>query len=131
MSKSILYSYNGTAQAVAAAGTTINFGTIVRRYGDLVLSGGNPTIKSAGYYMVDTNIDFTPSAGGTMSIKVYSNGAEVPGAKVIRTVVADTAYAITIPAVVRSICCCETPITVVISGVAGSINNAAIVVHKL
>ena len=130
MSKSVLYAVNSTPQNYIANGTVINFGSIVRRYGqNLELSGGNVIVQGAGYYSVDINIGFT-SAAGDVTVQVYKDGVAIQGAMAIVTAAATTSYSLTIPALIRETCDCESTITVVISGTAGTINNAAIVVEK-
>lgn len=131
MSKSVIYVVN-TADQTLAVGNTINFGSIVRRYGcALTASGGNVIIRGAGYYDIDTNFTITPAAAGTLTIMLFKDGVAIPGAETTRTVAADTTYALTIPAIIRETCECESTITAVITGVAAEINNATILVEKM
>lgn len=130
MSKSVIYAANSTQQNFVASGTIINFGSIVRKYGcNLNLSGGNVVIDGSGYYDVDVNVSFT-SAAGTVTVQVYKDGVAIQGATAIVTAAATTSYSVTIPCLTRETCCCESTITVVISGTAGTIDNASIVVEK-
>lgn len=132
MGKSILYAVNPNDQTVAV-GSIVNFGNLVRRYGcDCNISGGNAVVKSTGFYNIDTNMDFTASASGTVTITLYQDGVAIPGAFSTRTVVADAQYQITIPAVVRARCCfCNnSTITAVVSGQTVEVNNAAIIVER-
>ncbi len=132
MSKSVLYSANTASQTTTAAGTVINFGTVVRRYGcNAELSGGNAVVKGSGYYGVDISITFTASGAGTAVIQLLKDGTAVTGATASITTAESTTYTVYIPSVVRNVCCCESAISVVISGVAGAVTNAAIVVQKL
>lgn len=125
-----MYAANTSTQAYVATGTTINFGSVVRRYGNnIALSGGNVVVRGAGYYNVDVNIGFT-GAAGTATIQVFKDGVAIPGATATITTAADTNFAVTIPTLIREVCCNESTITVVISGVAGNVVNAAIVVEK-
>lgn len=130
MSKSILYAANTSDQAFVAGGSIVNFGSLVRRYGcNLGMSGGNVTINGQGYYNVDVNLTFT-AAAGTVSVQLFKDGVAVPGATASRSTAADIVYSLTIPAIVRENCCCESALTVAISGAAGNVSNAAIVVEK-
>lgn len=130
MSKSILYAANTNPQTFIANGSIVNFGSIIRRYGcNVVLSGGNAVVDGQGYYDVDVNLTFT-AAAGTVVVQIFKDGVAVQGAEATITTVADTSYAVTIPTIVRQSCCCESTITVVISGVAGTISNASIKVEK-
>lgn len=129
--KSGIYAANGMLQ-VLGIGDTINFGNVVRKYGcGINMSGGNVVTHNKGYYNIATNITITPSAAGTLGITLYKNGVEIPGANITRTVSADTIYAFDIVAMIRDICCCETTIAAVISGVASTVSNAAIEVFSL
>lgn len=130
--KAALYAANANTQTVTAAETTINFGSIVRRYGRCVnLSGGNAVIEEAGYYDVDTNITFTATAAGTVVVYLYKDGVRIPGANASATVAAGSVYTLGIPAIVRNTCNCESTITARIVGVAGAVNNAAIALERI
>lgn len=133
MSKSAIYAGNALAQEFVETGTTIDFGSIVRRYGcNTALSGGNVVVDGAGYYDVDTNVTFTADAVGTAVVQLYKDGLAIPEAKATVTTAATTTYAVSIPAIVRNTCgCMQSTISAVISGVAGTINNAAIEVQKI
>ena len=131
MSKSVLYAVNSSTQPFVATGTVVNYGLPVRRYGNNInVSGGNVVVDGIGYYSIDTNLTVTPSGAGTLLVQVYKDGVAIPGANITRTVAADTAYAVTIPAIIRQNCCCDSTITVEFSGVAGNISNAAMVAEK-
>lgn len=130
--KSALYATNTNEQTVTASDSPIRFGSIVRRYGRCTnLSGGNVTIQESGYYDVDTNFTFTATAAGTIVISLYKDGVLIPGATATVTVAAGSAYSMSIPAIVRNTCNCESTITARIIGVAGVINNAAIAVERI
>ena len=99
MGKSLIYSSNATAQALAS-GSNINFGSVVRRYGQgLNISGGNLIAQGNGYYKVDTNVSFTATAG-TAVLTLHKDGTAIPGATTTVTTVADTSYTVSIPAVI-------------------------------
>lgn len=129
MSKSVLYAANSNTQTLTT-GSTISFGSIVRRYGsNLNLSGGDVSVKGEGYYSVDSNFTFEPTTPGTVIITLYKNGVAIPGAVATFTTVADTIYSVTIPAMVRQSCCSEGTITAIVTG-EGTISNASIKVVK-
>ena len=130
--KSCLYAANTNTQAVAVNGV-ISFGNVVRRFGNNVgISGGNVIMNGAGYYDIDTNITFADTAAGTATIQLYANGTAIPGALAqITTGTANAVHSISIPAVVRNTCCADNIITAVVTGVAISVTNAAIVVEKI
>lgn len=129
--KSALYAANTSAQSLTA-GNTINFGNAVRRFGcNCNVAGGNATITGSGYYDIDADITFTAGGVGTAVITLYKDGAAISGATASVTTAADTTYAVSVPAIVRQICCCESTITAVITGVAATVLNAAIAVEKI
>lgn len=131
MSKSVLYAANSNAQTTSETGSIINFGSIVRRYGcGLKLSGGNVIIEDSGYYNIDTNFTVTPSSAGTLIIQLFQDGNAIPGAKVTLSATVNT-VAVSIPAIVREKCCCESTITAMFIGVDTTVNNASITVEKL
>ena len=130
--KAALYAANTAAQTVTEAETPVNFGTIVRRYGRVInLSGGDVTVCEAGYYDVDANFTFTATAAGDVIIALYKDGVRIPGAIVTETVAAAGSYSMSISAIIRNTCNCESTITARIIGVAGVINNAAIAVERI
>ena len=100
-------------------GGTVNFGTIVRRYGkNINLVGGNVVTNGIGYYEHNMTVDFTGAAGDTI-LQAYENGVAIPGARVVRTTGAGTVYSITMPTfLTRNKCCNEKTITLEISGAA-------------
>lgn len=131
MCKAAVYAANSTAQTLAS-GSVISFGTIVRKFGcNCSVSGGNAIIQGAGYYDIDANVTFTAGAAGTAVITLYKDGTAIPGANASQTVAADSVYSISLPALVKEVCCQESTITAIISGVAATVNNAAIEVKKL
>lgn len=132
MSKSILYASNTTSQVTTAAGSNLNFGAPVRRYGcDIGLSGGNVTVNNKGYYHVDTQVVFTSGGAGTVQVQLLKDGVAVPGATASFTAAENSIYAVGVPCVIRNVCCCESTLTATVSGVAGTVTSASAVVEKL
>lgn len=121
---------NTNAQAISDGGI-VNFGSIIRRYGCNVQSDGStPYVNGSGYYDVDANITLTAGAAGTVVLQLLENGSPITGARQSATVAAGTIYAFNVPAIVRQRSCCDKTITLRISGVATTVNNAAIEVIK-
>lgn len=130
MCKSALYAANTGIQQVAAGGQ-IDFGRIIRRFGqNISLSGGNAVAIGSGYYEITVNIAFEAIAAGELNVAVYIDGTQIPGAIVTVPGTADIVYTETIPALIRVRCCRESIITVVPSE-AVTISNAAIVIKKI
>lgn len=129
--KSALYAANTLPQALIIGGT-VNFGAPVRRFGcNINLSGGNAVLNGAGYYDIDADLTFTAGAAGIVTVTLYKDGAPISGATASVTVAADSTYQVSVPAIVRLTCCCESTITAEITGVATTVTNAAIAVEKI
>lgn len=129
--KSALYGANTSEQALAVDGV-ISFGNIIRRFGNAVLLvAGNIVNTGAGYYDIDANFTFEGTATGTATITLYKDGIAIPGAVISHSTEADTVYNATIPALVRNVCCNESTITAVVTGVAVNVLNASVVVKKV
>lgn len=131
MSKSLIYMANTNAQALAIGGV-VNFGSVVRRFGcNLKSTGTTPQTEGVGYYSIDTNITLTAAAAGTVTLTLFKDGVPITGAAQSATVVANSIYAFNVPAVIREQCCNKTSIiTLVVTGVATTVNNATIEVEK-
>lgn len=133
MSKSALYAYNKNQQAVVATGTIIDFGSIVRRFGNNCnLKDGNAICNGSGYYSVDVNLTFVSgsSASGVVKVSLFRDGIAIPGAVSQTTVAAAGTVSVTIPAMVRQNCCYQSNITAIVSDLAGNVTNAAIRMEK-
>ena len=129
--KSALYAANTVATAVEDGGT-INFGNTIRRFGcNTRMEGPNPVVKGAGYYRLTANVTITPSANGIGTLTLYKNGVVIPGATSQLVVAAGSPYSFVVIAIVREVCDCESAITARISGIGGTVNNAAIAIEKL
>lgn len=130
MCKSALYGANTGVQTVTSGGQ-IDFGRIIRRFGqNLNLSGGNAVMDGSGYYEVTVNIAFEAVTAGELNVAIYVDGTQIPGAIVTVPGTADIVYTETIPALIRVKCCNESTIAVVPSE-AITVSNAAIVIKKI
>lgn len=131
---SAIYSVNSNTQALTAATpATVNFGTVVRRFGPSVsMNGGDVVVSTSGFYEVNVNLGIT-SAAGDITVQINKDGTAVPGAVASITAgAADTNSCITIQFIIRNKCCCDSTLScVVTSAGAGVITNAAIEVTKL
>lgn len=108
MSKSLIYCVNGSSQNVLADGT-VNFGTIIRRYGcNLNLVGEGVEVRGGGYYSFLANIVLAPAAAGEVTATLYKDGVQIPGAIATTTVAAaDDVVTLSVPAVIREKGCCD------------------------
>lgn len=132
---SAIYAANSNSQAIAAnTATVINFGQVIRAYGpNTNISGGNVTINNYGYYVGDTNFSITSAAGTTVTVQIYKDGVLIPGATATQVLgTGTTEIAVSIPFMLRSLCCVESTITAVITATAAAnVVNAAILVRKV
>lgn len=130
--KSALYAAMQTPTAVAVDGV-IPLGSLIRRYGcDVALNGNAVNITGAGYYDVDASVTVTPIAAGTVTITLYKDGVAVPGATASETAAANGTVDLSIPALVRHVCCAAgSALTLVLTGAAATVNNVALRVQRI
>lgn len=130
--KSALYAAMQTPTAVAVDGA-IPLGSLIRRYGcDVALNGNAVNITGAGYYDVDASVTVTPIAAGTVTITLYKDGVAVPGATASETAAANGTVDLSIPALVRQVCCAAgSALTLVLTGAAATVNNVALRVQRI
>ena len=130
--KSALYAAMQTPTAVAVDGV-IPLGSLIRRYGcDVALNGNAVNITGAGYYDVDASVTVTPIAAGTVTITLYKDGVAVPGATASETAAANGTVDLSIPALVRHVCCAAgSAFTLVLTGAAATVNNVALRVQRI
>lgn len=130
--KSALYAAMQTPTAVAVDGV-IPLGSLIRRYGcDVVLNGNAVNITGAGYYDVDASVTVSPAAAGTVTITLYKDGVAVPGATASETAAANGTVDLSIPALVRQVCCAAgSALTLVLTGAAATVNNVALRVQRI
>lgn len=131
MSRSLIQTANQSAQA-AAAGGIIGLGSTQRRFGcNLRLSGNGIEAVGEGYYTIDANVSVTPTAAGAVTIAVFQDGVQIPGAIAFTTGTAAAPEAVVIPTTIRLGCCdSSSTITVVLVAGAGTVNNIAVRVIK-
>lgn len=135
MSKSAIYTANTSTQTIAVNGV-IAPGTIIRRFGqNITLSGNALQLNGQGYYNIDTSFTVAPNAAGTVTITMYKDGVAIPGATASGTVAAaNDSINLSISSLVREFCeCCEglSNLTFVLTGIASSVTNSAIVIEKI
>ena len=132
MSKSLIQTANQSAQAVAA-NSIISLGSVQRRFGcNLRLSGNGIELEGQGYYTVEAAVTVAPTAAGTVTVALYDNGVQIPGAIASATVGAGDAVTMPVIATLRQGCCCDSAdnLTAVLVTGAGTVNNIAVRVVK-
>lgn len=130
--KSALYAAMQTPTAVAVDGV-IPLGSLIRRYGcDVAFNGNAVNITGAGYYDVGASVTVTPAAAGTVTVTLYKDGVAVPGATASATAAANGTVDLSIPALVRQVCCAAgSALTLVLTGAAATVNNVALRVQRI
>ena len=133
MSKSLIQVANQSTQAVAED-SIIGLGSTQRRFGcNLRLSGNGIEVSGAGYYTVVADVTVAPTAAGIVSVGVYNNGVQIPGA-ISSGAVATAANPITLPinTTIRQGCCCDSAdnLTLVLITGEGNVQNVSMRVEK-
>lgn len=133
MGKSLIQTANQSTQTVAA-NSIISLGSTQRRYGcGLRLSGNAIEVSDTGYFTVDATVSASPTAEGVVTVALYNNGVQVPGAIAYGSA-ATAGDNVTLPivATIRRGCCCDSAdnLTVVLVEGAGTVENIAVRVEK-
>lgn len=132
MSKSLIQTANQSTVQVAE-NSIIPLGSVQRRYGcNLRLSGNAVECVGEGYYTIDCGVSVTPTAAGAVTVALYNNGQQIPGAIAYGTGTAGSPLALALPpATVRQMCCDSAfNITAVLISGAGAVNNIGLRVTK-
>lgn len=120
MSKSLIQLYNESTQAVTE-GNVINFGSVLRRYGcNLRLSGGAVEADGCGYYEADVVATVEPVAVGNVTVALFENNVQIPGA-IASGYVGEASAPITLPIVttIRKGCNCDGASQIVLKLIEG------------
>lgn len=134
MSRSLIQVANQSTQAVAL-NSIISLGSTQRRFGcNLRLSGNGVEVDGAGYYTVDASVTAEPTAAGTVTVALYNNGTQVPGA--IASTSTDTAgnpVSVALNTTIRQGCCCDSAdnLTLVLLSGPGNVTNVSMRVEKV
>lgn len=122
-----------TASQAVGVNSSVNLGTIQRRFGCGINGGGSGVaISQKGYYLVTATVTFTAPAAGVVAMSLQDNGQQVAGATAAESVTTPTTeqHTIAINAIVRSLSGSDV-LTIVNTGVACTPSNVAITVTKL
>ena len=133
MGKSLIQVANQSTQAVAA-NSIIGLGSTQRRYGcNCRLSGNAIEVSGEGYYKVDASVSVAPTAAGPVTVALYNNGVQVPGAIAYDSVsTAANPTNLSIVATIRQGCCCDSAdnLTLVLIEGEGNVTNVSLRVEK-
>lgn len=133
MSKSLIQTVNQSSQAVALDGV-ISLGSVLRRFGcNLRLNGNAIEINGDGYYTLDCGVTVVPTAAGNVTVALYANGVQIPGAVSSSVGAAGSPITLPITSTVRQGCCCDgaTSITCVLLAGPGNVTNISARVEKV
>ena len=132
MSKSLIQTINQSSQAVALNGI-IALGSVLRRFGcNLRLNGNAIEISGEGYYTADCNVTVVPTAAGNVTVALYANGVQIPGAIASSVGAAGSPVTLPISTTVRQGCCCDgaTSITCALLAGPGNVTNITTRIEK-
>lgn len=134
MSRSLIQVTNQSMQNVAL-NSIISLGSVLRRFGcNIRLSGNGIEVIGEGYYTISGTVTVAPTAAGTVSVAVYNNGMQIPGAIASGTAAA-AGDPVTLPleTTIRQGCCCDSAdnITLVLLEGAGAVSNVSLRIEKV
>lgn len=133
MSRSLIQVANQSTQTVAV-NSIIGLGSTQRRFGcNCKLSGNAIEVSGEGYYTVDADVSVAPTAAGPVTVALYNNGVQVPGAIAYGSVsTALNPVSLCINATVRQGCCCDSAdnLTLVLVAGEGTVQNVSMRVVK-
>ena len=128
--KSCVRAYTNIPQVVTATPTTVTIeGTPVVESGtSLSLTPSSIVVNTSGLYHFSADVTFSPTEAGTFVVQLYRDGVALPCALSQETTVVDGIITTHVETdLVLSSCCAVQPvITLVVSGVAGSIIHTCV-----
>ena len=133
MSRSLIQTTNQSSQTVAE-NSIISLGSVLRRFGcNCRLSGNAIEVEGEGYYKVDATVTAVPTAAGNVTVALYEDGVQIPGAIATESVTAvDSPVTLPIATTIRKGCCCDgaSQITLVLEQGASEVTNVSLRVDK-
>lgn len=134
MGKSLIQVANQSLQTVAP-NSIISLGSVQRRFGcNLRLSGNAIEVAGEGYYEIDATVSLAPTAIGNVSVALYENGVQIPGAIAYGSVsTAENSVTLPLVATIRQGCCCDSAdnITCVLIEGESTVQNISLRVVKV
>ena len=133
MSRSLIQTTNPSSQVVAA-GSIINLGSVLRRFGcNCRLSGNAIEIEGEGYYEIDASITLAPTTAGNATVTALLDGVAISGATATESVsTANNSASLPICTTIRKGCNCDgaSSLTFVLTGTASTVSNISVRVKK-
>ena len=129
MGRSLIQTANPSTQTIAV-NSIIPLGSVQRRFGcNLRMSGNAIEVSGEGYYTIDADVSVAPTAAGPVTVALYNNGVQIPGAIAYGSVTtAGNPTTLCINCTIRQGCCCDSAdnITCVLVAGAGTVNNISV-----
>lgn len=134
--KSCVRIRNSSSQTLSAITPTtlVLQGTTVTDSGcSLTLNGSGITVNKSGLYHFAADVTVNPTAAGTAVIQLFKDGVALPCAVSITTATTGTIFTTHVETdLCLNACCASNPvITLVASGVAGTVTNLCVGALKL
>lgn len=133
MARSLIQTANQSTQNVTS-NSIIALGSVQRRFGcNLRMSGNAIEIDGEGYYTIKCDVSVAPTAAGPVTVALYKNGAQIPGAIAYGTVAtAGSPISLSMNTTVRQGCCCDSAdnLTCVLLAGDGVVRNISLGVVK-
>lgn len=132
MARALIQTANQSDQNVAV-NSIISLGSVLRRYGcGCRLSGNAIELEGEGYFAVDASVSVSPTAAGAVTVALFADGVQVPGAIAYGTGTAAAPVALPITTTIRRGCCGNGAdmLTLVLVEGAGVVNNVSLRVVK-
>lgn len=129
--KSCVRVRNSSSQTLSATTPTtlILQGTTVTDSGcSLTINGSGIRVNKSGLYHFSADVTVNPTAAGTAVIQLYKDGIALPCAVSAVTAATDTIFTTHVETdLCLNACCASNPvITLVVSGVAGTVTNLCV-----
>lgn len=130
--KSALYTAN-VSSATIAAGGTIPFGGVIRRFGrNIDLNGTDISLRGNGYYLINITASLTASAAGDATVTLLKDGVAIVGAFATATATEAGTVNMSISALVRETGCQgSSQLSLQLTGIAVTALNVATVIEKV
>lgn len=133
MSRSLIQVANQSNSTVNL-NSIIPLGSVQRRFGcNCKLSGNGIEVNGAGYYTVDASVSVAPTEAGNVTVGLYNNGVQVPGAIAYDSVsTATNPTNLSINTTIRLGCNCDSAdnLTLVLLAGPGTVQNVSMRVTK-
>ena len=133
MARSLLQTANQSS-ATLSVGNVIPLGTVLRRFGcnlELSNDGNSIEVVGGGYFTFDCDVTLAPTEEGTVSVALYENGVQIPGAIASGYAAAGVPVTLPINTTIRQKCCKMTDnITCVLLSGASTLSNLSLRAEK-